>query len=390
LSVQVERRSLPPLTAALATLACAAALLSMPTVRATSSCDALCTRVRGELRVFTGWLAEHDAQGFIGEVGWPGDEQWNALAQRWYADADDAGLPVTAWATGSWWSRDYPLATYGSTDRDGIDVANSQASVVEDHPTTDAFRRGINVAGAEFGAPATDAASAFSNGDGDTPDVDYHWEPKSTFTYLASRGVKVVRIPFRWERIQPTLRAKLDQDEVKRLKTTIANARDAGLEVIVDLHNYAGYYRESRDGRGIRVALGSGRLDRGAFKDVWRRLSTHLRNEPGVYAYGLMNEPVGMAQAGGLSGAQRWEVFSRAAVETIRANRDDKTILVGGYEWSGVQVWPEQHARPWIARSLGPVRYEAHHYWDRNNSGTYPNTYDDEVTDAQGSAFDGS
>jgi len=371
------------LLAATATLVGSLVLVNMPTVRATQPCDALCTRVRGQLQTFTDWLRTHDVEGYIGETGWPDDERWHAVAERWYADADAASLPITAWATGEWWPSDYALAAYVDDDDDeGVDVANGQATVIERHPSTAGYRRGVNVAGGEFGAPAIERTSGFSNAARGAHGTAYHYESAETFAFLASRGVRVVRIPFRWERIQPRLRQRLDQAEVGRLLAAIGRASDAGLEVIVDMHNYAGYYLH--DGtKGVRRALGSRAVGRTEFIDVWKRLSTHLGGRDGVYAYGLMNEPIGIAPQAGLSPAQRWEILSHAAVKAIRARGDQTTIMVAGYDWSGVAAWPEHHPRPWIPSTLGAVRYEAHHYWDSDRSGRYALSYDEEVAAAE-------
>ena len=77
-----------------------------------------------------------------------------------------------------------------------------------------------------------------------------------------------------------------------------------------------------------------------------------------------------------------WERASQAAVDAIRAEGDRKVILVAGYEWSGVQQWDRWNPRPWIRDPAGRVRYEAHHYWDPDHSGTYAQGYDAAVADA--------
>jgi hypothetical protein len=332
------------LIALLALLAVVGVMLTRP---GDVGCDPTCERIRGELRSFTNWLAKHDAQGYIGEVGWPDTQRWNAIADHWYDDADAAGLPVTAWAVGDRWPASYPLTIYGKGR------ANGQARVVEAHPSTDAYKRGVNVAGAEFGLPAIEPTSA--------PNAEYGYPDASTFRFLASRGVKIARLPFRWERIQPNLGADLDTGELGRLTSTVDAAHRAGLEVVLDMHNYAGYYLGDR-----RRSLGSDDLTAEHFVDVWRRLSEALRDNDGIFSYGLMNEPVGIPD-----GARSWETMSRAVVRAIRDNDDHKTIMVAGYEWSGVQSFAEQHARPWIPSSLGEIRYEAHHYFDEDHSGTY-------------------
>ena len=120
--------------------------------------DALHRRVRAELKVFTDWLESNGVQGYIGKVGWPDDARvdhtrWNALAEAWFGDADAAGLWVTVWATGEWMEEDSdPLAVYEKRHGGpGVNTANTQASVVEAHPSTEGYPRGVTVCGGEFG-----------------------------------------------------------------------------------------------------------------------------------------------------------------------------------------------------------------------------------------------
>lgn len=360
---------------------------TMPTTTTTTTtappgtaCDALCTRVRAELASFTNWLSANGAQGLVGEVGWPGaDPRWNALAERWYRDADTAGLWVTAWATGEWWGTGYPLSVYvDAVAPAGLDTARPQASVVQAHPTTATVQRGVNVAGGEFGAPNVNATSSFSNANPGAYDQAYHYDAQATFTYLAGRGVKVVRIPFRWERIQPTLGAELNLDEVRRLKDVVARAGAAGQKVILDLHNYGGYYLyDPARGLGVRQGIGSTAVPDTAFADLWRRVSGYFKGNPNLLGYGLMNEPVAMP-----GGALGWERASQAAVDKIRTNGDGATIFVAGYNWDGVQTFASVHPDKWIVDYSHQTRYEAHHYWDRDNSGDYPDSYDAEVANA--------
>jgi Cellulase (glycosyl hydrolase family 5) len=359
------------------------------------ACDALCSRARAELANFTGWLARNRAEGYIGEVGWPDDHrgdgaQWGALAEAWYRDADAAGLWVTSWATGEWWGTGYALAPY--EDRvpneggGGVDSADAQAAVLERHGTSGGTLRGVNVAGAEFAAPQVEPTSAFSNQNPGTYDSAYHYDSQATFDYLASRGVKLVRLPVRWERLQPAPFAPLDPAEVGRLRAALARADAAGLAVVVDVHNFGGYYLW--DGtQGVRRPIGSPELPVPAFADLWSRLSGALADAPPVVGYGLMNEPVGLPALDGQTPARTWERASQAAVDAVRSRGDQHLVLVPGYEWSGAQRWAQQHPSPWIDDPAGRIRYEAHHYWDADNSGRYGRSYAEEVADARARGY---
>ena len=351
------------------------------------TCDALCTRVRAELKVFTDWLSANGAKGYVGEAGWPNTADsaaWNAVADAWYRDADAAGLWTTAWATGEWWPNSYALNTYVNSVSEGspIDTAKASAAVVEAHPTTAAYMRGVNVNGGEFGAPGWSVnTSTFSNANPGAYNTNYRYDSQGTFDYLASRGLKVVRLPFRWERIQPTLGGALNATELQRLTDAVNRAKAAGLQVIPTAFNYGGYMLH--DGtQGVRRTIGTSYVTNAHYADLWSKLSAAFQTNTGVAGYGLMNEPSSMTAASGLTAAQTWEKASQAAVTAIRNRADTKLILVPGYNWSGAQRWSATHPAKWITDSANNHRYEAHHYWDRDNSGQYTNTYAAELLDA--------
>lgn len=259
--------------------------------------DALTRRVVGELSVFAGWLQQHDVKGFVGEVGWPDDtsgdaENWNQLAERWYQVADEAELWVSAWATGERWGQ-YPLAAY-EIPPDGrgtsVDRADTQSAVLEAHLGSDDRRRGIAVAGGSFG----DTAPGFSELEPGVPGIDYGYAGPATMAYLAARGYDFVRVDFRWERLQPALFAALEGGELERLRATVEAAGDAGLQVVLDLHNYGEYRRGSPSGP-VRATVGSDDLPVAALVDLWERLSDEFSGDPTVLAYGIMNEPHDLA-----------------------------------------------------------------------------------------------
>lgn len=143
--------------------------------------DALHRRVLAELEKLTDWRGQNDVDGYIGEVGWPDDfagyaALWNSLADAWYADA--AGLWVTQWSTEEWWGRDYKLAAYEDRHSpNGVDSANTQTVVIEAHPTTPSYPRGVNDSGAEFGATfSLDTTSNFSNTNPGRYDAAFHYD----------------------------------------------------------------------------------------------------------------------------------------------------------------------------------------------------------------------
>lgn len=346
--------------------------------QAASKPDEIQHRAITELRSLTDWLRANHAKGYIGEVGWPdnrrGDaQQWNSLAEAWFRAADHEHLWVTVWATGEWWPN-YPLGIYKKHGQAGVDFADTQSVVLESHTRVPECHRGVNVCGAEFGASAD---GSFSNHAPGAFDKSYHYDGQATFDFLAGRGIELVRIPFRWERLQPTLNSELDPAELRRLKDIVARAGQAGLTTILDLHNYGEYWLF--DGtRGVRRTVGGDQIPIHDFADVWRRISEAFKDNPKVF-YGLMNEPHDFPRAGDVTAAQIWEHASQAALDAIRHNGDKKLVLVPGYHWSGVRSWQATHPAGWITDPAHNFRYEAHHYWDSDASGTYRRSYSDEL-----------
>jgi hypothetical protein len=181
--------------------------------------------------------------------------------------------------------------------------------------------------------------------------------------------------------VQPTLGGPLNAAEVQRITDAVGRAAAAGMRVVLDIHNYGAYWL-SDGAQGVRRPIGSPEVTVAHFASLWANLSAAFAANAGVAGYGLMNEPVAMAGPGA------WEQASQAAVTAIRQNGDSKLVLVPGYNWSGAQQWTAQHPRAWIADAN--IRYEAHHYWDRDSSGAYVNSYAAEVADAQARGYTAS
>ena len=343
-----------------------------------------------DLRDFTGWLRRERARGFVGEVNWPNDvqrnfgdaAQWNSLGEKWYRWADSSKLWVTAWCVderqrwGGFWLTNYVSKGDGSRT---LSRSMAQAPVFERHRSTRYYRRGINVSGAE----AIDR-SVFSNRRPGVYNEDYWYASQQSMNYLAGRRVKVIRLPFRWERIQPVPGGQLRSGELRQLKAAVGRARTAGLKVILDVHNYAGY-RVDR-GRGpVRLALGSSSLPADKFFDLWGRLSNQFKGNPAVLAYDLMNEPFndgGIPSAGHGSSAKAWEAYTQRCLTRIRRNGDRKLIMVPMY--SGMGKVSRTHPSRWIRDPARHHMYTAHQYFDTyrgpgTGGGNYRNSYSNEV-----------
>lgn len=367
---------------ALVLLPMAAATASAATPKARSlTTDALRQRATREIDAWAAWLKTNKAVGFVGEVGWPSDDpRWNTLADSWFKRADAAGIGVTTWVAGEW-AASHQMAGYTRSSNAvvAIDTARSNALVAESHFASSTALRGVNVTGPEMAAATVEPTSTFSNVNYGKLGHTYQYDSADTYKFLAGRGVRTVRMPFRWERVQRTPFGSLDVDEMARLRTAVHDAKAAGLQVVLDLHNFAGYYlHDAATGRGVRRAIGSPQLPITAFTDVWTKLAIYFAGDDAVHAFGLMNEPIGMQARGKVSAARLWERASQQAVNVIRATGDTRLIMVGGYGWSNLHAWSANHPVGWVKDSANNFHYEAHQYFDGDHSGIYA-SYEAEV-----------
>ena len=232
--------------------------------------------------------------------------------------------------------------------------------------------RGVNLAGAEFGhdKPSFCAEQVGVHG------KDWIYPSEGTIAYFARQGLRLLRVPVRWERLQPRLGAELEPQELARLKRTLDHARAYGCKVVIDLHNYGRYALKVHGAPRVcvidEVIDGRVPVSRAHLADLWRRVATNFRAHEGLGGYGLMNEPYDM-------GASDWKAMSQEAVRAIRTVDLTRVICVAGEHWSSSAKWSEVNGpTAWIDDPAGRVVYEAHCYFDADASGRYELSYDEE------------
>lgn len=254
-------------------------------------------------------------------------------------------------------------------------TACPQAQQPEPEPEALVVRRGVNMAGADFGVTPGTLPGIYG-----THYIYPHDWPDylDNFAYFQEKGFNVVRLPFRWERLQRELFGELDADELERIKGFIEVAWDHDLAVIIDPHNYARYCdavtQVGATYCGDERLIGNGMVTNEAFADFWSRLAGELAGNPGVWAYGLVNEPVYPLEIRHL-----WPEAAQAAIDAIRTVDMDTVILVPGEDWSGAYTWPE--ANPGLHLLEDPADnliFEAHLYFNKTRSGNYDEPYDAE------------
>ncbi|MCQ4308791.1 glycoside hydrolase family 5 protein [Pseudomonas stutzeri] len=210
---------------------------------------------------------------------------------------------------------------------------------------------GINLAGAEFGADVALPGTYLKH---------YIYPGEADFKRYAERNLKLVRLPFRWERIQPRLNGELNSVELARMMATLDHAKKYNMQVILDMHNYYRYFGKM---------IGSNEVPVSAFADAWRRIAQKVASHPAVYGYGLMNEPH--------TTNGKWPAAALAAAKSIRTIDSTRWVVVAGDRWSSAFHWPSYNTQlvndPWMRDSKNNLVFEAHLYFDKDYSGYYTN-----------------
>lgn len=343
-------------------------------------------RVVAEAQTFADWLARTGASGIISESGWPqstDQPQWNRVMTRWFQALNRAKIPAMVFvAQGSPGPSSGQLTMYtrsgGTYSTTSIDTAKANATVAEAGLAGNSWR-GIHV----FGPDANDGggdgnAAVYNNSAPGTYGTDWWYEPQGTYTYLASRGYNVARIPFKWERLQTSLNATLAAAELSRLQQAVTYAGNAGMKVVLDCHSYGQYMFSTG-----RYAVGSSAVPMSALVDLWAKVSAAFKGNANVAAYALMNEPHDIPLGfSGESSARHWEAITQACVDAIRANGDTTEIHVPTYEWSRIYLVGQHHPTPWIIDPQNKIRYDVHHYvyFDHSGAGNFPDSFATELT----------
>jgi endoglucanase len=211
---------------------------------------------------------------------------------------------------------------------------------------------GINLAGAEFGDLLGKHAK------------DYIYPGPEQINYYVDLGFNLVRIPCKWERLQPALGTPLQERELVLLTQAVHRARARNASVVLDPHNFGGRSLWDENWRSGHL-IGSAQVGTMAFADFWGQLASHFANQPGVI-FGLMNEPAGLQAAD-------WLASANAAIAAIRRTGARNLILVPGVAYTGAHSWLSsgntvmQH----VQDPAQNFALEVHQYLDSDSSGTH-------------------
>ena len=143
---------------------------------------------------------------------------------------------------------------------------------------------------------------------------------ESYFAEIAAAGFDAVRLPVRWSNhtadgpdytIDPAFLARVDE--------VLGWALAHDLNVVLNIHHFEELNSEPRRNRDKFLAL-------------WRQIAPHYADLPASVTFEVINEPNGEF-AGALM-----QDHVRAAVAIIRESNPDRTLMIGGENWSHIET----------------------------------------------------
>ena len=221
---------------------------------------------------------------------------------------------------------------------------------------------GVNLAGAEFGPTPTP-------GNLGTYGSQYSYPTNVEVDYYIAKGMDTFRLPFRWERLQPTQNGPLDSTEFSRLNDFVTYATSKGAYVTLDPHNFARYYPDPANFQSSTQGLVGSTVPNSAFADFWSRLASNYKSNSHVI-FNLMNEPNTLP-------TEQWVSAANSAISAIRAAGANNLVLVPGNAWTGAWTWfatwygtRNATAMLSIVDPANNYAYDVHQYLDDDGSGT--------------------
>jgi len=221
---------------------------------------------------------------------------------------------------------------------------------------------GVNLFGAEFGQQHLPGTYV----------TDYIYPNQTEVDYFKGKGMNIVRLPFRWERLQHTNNIALDSTELGRLNTFVSATTAKGVYVILDPHNFQRYYPNPNNFQSSSQGLVGAIVPDSVFTNFWSRVAAIYKTNNHVI-FNLMNEPNTMP-------TEQLVASENAAIASIREAGATNLILVPGNGYTGAWTWynnyygtPNAVALLNIVDAGNNYAYDVHQYLDSDGSGTSTN-----------------
>lgn len=161
---------------------------------------------------------------------------------------------------------------------------------------------------------------------------------RADIDFIASRGANTIRLPFHYKLFtdEDYMGRTSAQDGFERVDSVVSWCRDAGLYLILDMHDAPG----GQTGDNIDDSYGypwlfESKAAQKKFTDIWGRIAARYADEPVILGYELINEPIAHFFDNKEELNSRLEDVLKMAAAEIRRHDRNHIILLGGAQWNG-------------------------------------------------------
>ena len=151
--------------------------------------------------------------------------------------------------------------------------------------------------------------------------------------FIKQQGANTIRLPFNYKLFtdEDYMGLSSQQDGFKRIDDVVAWCKEAGLYLILDMHDCPGGQTGDNidDGHGYPWLFES-EPSRQLFCSIWRKIADRYKDEPSILGYELANEPIAHYFENKEEINQQLEPLYKRAVKAIREVDPYHIILLGG------------------------------------------------------------
>lgn len=173
-----------------------------------------------------------------------------------------------------------------------------------------------------------------------------HYVTKADIEFLKSAGVNSLRVPFHYKLFtdEDYMGVTVNQDGFDRIDRLISWCKDAGIYLILDMHDAPG----GQTGDNIDDSYGypwlfESEKSQQLFIDIWVKIAQYYKDEPVILGYDLLNEPIAPYFENVDELNAKLEPLYKRAVDAIREVDTNHVILLGGSQWnSNFNIFSEE------------------------------------------------
>ncbi|WP_342212449.1 glycoside hydrolase family 5 protein [Pseudomonas duriflava] len=204
---------------------------------------------------------------------------------------------------------------------------------------------GLNLSGASFAPQVLPGVNG----------TNYIFPSESYFKEWSEKGVRLIRFPILWERIQPKLNNMLDPAHVQLVQQTMNLAQKYNIKVILVLQNSARYKGE---------IIGAGKVTLANYHDVMYRLAYRWASHPALYGYDIMAKPYGTEKY--------WAQAAQYGINGVRTVDRTHPVIIESDALSNASLWPYySDGLLNLKDSANNILFSANVYFDKDGSGAY-------------------